>query len=98
MLFRSTLVSLRSADGDLRVDAVTEGSVDLQTAQGRIDVGVAHGTAAQLDVATQYGRLHHELDATDGPGDAARTATVRARTSFGDVVVTRAPQHAEERR
>ena len=47
------------------------------------------GTAAWLDVHTQFGQIHNQLDASDGPGPSDQTVEVRARTSYGDIVIRR---------
>ena len=57
---------------------------------GEIEVGIRAGTAARLDVHTQFGRVHNQLDVTDGPGPSDQTVEVRARTSYGDIVIRRA--------
>jgi hypothetical protein len=40
-------------------------------------------------VSTQFGRVHNHLDAADGPEPADETVEVRARTSYGDIVIRR---------
>lgn len=81
---------VKSASGDIRVGDVRRGTVILETASGDINVGVGAGSAAWLDVATVSGDVRNMLDATDGPGDAADTLELRARTSSGDIVIRRA--------
>jgi hypothetical protein len=66
------------------------GSVVLETSLGDLAVGIQDGTAAWLDVHATAGRVHNALDAADAPEPSADTAHVRARTSAGDVVITRA--------
>ncbi len=83
-------VTATTANGDVRVGGVTRGSVVLRTAFGGIEVGIHAGTAARLDVSTSLGKVHNELDASDSPGPSDETAEVRARTSFGDIVIRRA--------
>jgi hypothetical protein len=57
---------------------------------GEVEIGIAEGTAARLDVYTHFGRVHNELAAADGPGTADRVVEVRARTNHGDIVINRA--------
>jgi DUF4097 and DUF4098 domain-containing protein YvlB len=82
-------VNARSANGDLRVGGVTRGTASLKTSFGEIDVGIGAGTAARLDVHTQFGRIHNHLDSSDGPGPSDQTVEVSARTSYGDIVIRR---------
>jgi DUF4097 and DUF4098 domain-containing protein YvlB len=83
-------VDASSANGDVRVAAVTCGSAALKTGMGEVEIGIAEGTAARLDVYTHFGRVHNELAAADGPGTADRVVEVRARTNHGDIVINRA--------
>jgi Putative adhesin len=82
-------VDARSANGDVRVGGVTRGSATLKTSMGEIEVGIQAGTAARLDVHTQFGRIHNQLDSSDGPGPSDQTVEVSARTSYGDIVIRR---------
>lgn len=82
-------VSARTSNGDIRVGEVTRGSATLKTSFGEIEIGLRSGTAALLDVHTQFGRVVNQLAASDGPGSSAETAEVHARTSYGDIVIRR---------
>jgi DUF4097 and DUF4098 domain-containing protein YvlB len=82
-------VNARSANGDVRVGGITRGSTSLKTSLGEIEVGIDAGTAARLDVHTQFGRIHNQLDSSDGPGPSDQTVEVSARTSYGDIVIRR---------
>ncbi|WP_457967735.1 DUF4097 domain-containing protein [Arthrobacter sp. D1-29] len=82
-------VTAKSANGRIRVGGVARGSVLLETAMGDVRVGVQEGTAAWLDVSTQYGRVLNSLNAADGPGGHKETVEIRARTSYGDVEIQR---------
>jgi DUF4097 and DUF4098 domain-containing protein YvlB len=82
-------VNARSANGDVRVGGITRGSASLKTSLGEIEVGIGAGTAARLDVHTQFGRIHNQLDSSDGPGPSDQTVEVSARTSYGDIVIRR---------
>lgn len=82
-------VDARTANGDVRVGEVVRGSVVLETAYGQLELGVREGTAALLDVASQFGRVHNTLTASDGPKPSDETVQVRARTSFGDIAIHR---------
>ena len=82
-------VDATTANGDVRIGGLTRGSASLKTSLGEIEVGVQAGTAARLDVHTQFGRIHNQLDASDGPGPSEQTVDVSARTSYGDIVIRR---------
>ena len=65
-------VAAKTANGDVRLGEVARGSASLKTGFGEIEVGIRDGTAAWLDVNTQFGQVHNELDASDGPGPGRR--------------------------
>ena len=79
----------RTANGDVRIGEITRDAVSLKTAVGEIEIGIRAGTAARLDVSTQFGRVRNHLDAADSPGPSDQTAEVHARTSMGDIVIRR---------
>jgi DUF4097 and DUF4098 domain-containing protein YvlB len=82
-------VTAKTANGNIRLGQVTRGSVTIETAAGGLDVGIREGTAAWIDAVTKYGRVRNHLTAADDPEPSAETVQVRARTSFGDVSITR---------
>ncbi|MET8542350.1 DUF4097 family beta strand repeat-containing protein [Kitasatospora sp. NPDC004799] len=83
-------VDAKSAHGHIRVGRVVRGQVTLQTSLGDVEVGIAEGTAAWLDVHSKVGGVRNDLGPTRGPGDAVETVEVRGRTQVGNVVVRRA--------
>lgn len=85
-------VTVKTACGDIRVGEATNGEVVLETASGEISVGIRRGAAAWLDVSTEYGTVHNNLDPADGPKQSETTVDVRARTSLGDIVISRSPE------
>ena len=82
-------VTASTANGDVRVGEVMRGSASLKTALGEIEVGIHDGTAARLDIHTGFGQIRNQMDASDGPGPSDQTVEVRARTSYGDIVIRR---------
>jgi DUF4097 and DUF4098 domain-containing protein YvlB len=80
------------ASGDLTVASAINGSVSAQTASGEIMVGIAEGTAAQLDLHTRSGEVRNSLTESDGPAPGDEMLVVHVRTGSGDVVVQRALQ------
>lgn len=83
----SASITANTANGDVRIGEVTRGSVSLKTACGEIEIGIHAGTAARLDVYTSFGRVHNHMDAADSPEPSDETVEVRARTSYGDIVI-----------
>jgi DUF4097 and DUF4098 domain-containing protein YvlB len=79
----------KTAYGSIRVGEVVRGSVSLQTAFGELELGVREGTAAWLDVSSDYGSVRSHLDETAAPGPSDEAVEVRARTRFGDIVIRR---------
>ena len=84
-------VRLATANGNLRVGSAEQGTVELRTAMGRIEVGLPEGTAARLDLHTSFGSVVNQLEATQRPASDDSIVTMSARTSAGDIVICRAP-------
>jgi DUF4097 and DUF4098 domain-containing protein YvlB len=76
--------------GEVRIGQVVRGSLVLETAYGTVEAGVREGTAAWLDVESGAGRVRNLLTSAEGPEGAQETVEIRARTSYGDVVIRRA--------
>lgn len=86
-------VSVKTACGSIEVDELVRGTAELETAGGKIDVGIREGSAAWLDVRTGGGAVRQSLEeagTSQAPADAAETLRLRARTGFGDITVRRA--------
>lgn len=83
-------VQAKTANGDILLGAVGQGAVVAETAFGRVDIGVADGVPAWLDLNTKFGKVSNELEAADRPASGDATVEIRARTSFGDIAVRRA--------
>jgi DUF4097 and DUF4098 domain-containing protein YvlB len=83
-------VDAKSSNGTIRIGQVTRDSVSVHTATGDVEIGIAAGTAAWLDLTTGHGRVNNALDDIGhGPEKSEETVEVRARTSFGDITVRR---------
>jgi DUF4097 and DUF4098 domain-containing protein YvlB len=82
-------VEATTANGALRVGGLTKGSVSLKTALGPVEIGIADGTAAQLDLHTTLGTVRNQMEATDRPGPADQVVEVHARTGYGDITIRR---------
>ena len=82
-------VAAKSANGDVRLGEVAHGTVDAQTAMGKVEIGIRDGVAVWLDLNTRYGNVHNNLDAAERPGPGEDAVEVRARTSVGDITISR---------
>jgi DUF4097 and DUF4098 domain-containing protein YvlB len=82
-------VVAKTAYGNVRIGEVARGSVDFQSAGGDLEVGIRDGTAAWLDLNTQYGSVRNSLQASDRPEPSDETVEVRAQTAYGDIVIRR---------
>jgi hypothetical protein len=91
-------VAAKTANGAVRIGEVVRGTVELGTAYGELEVGIREGTVALLDVRSQFGSVRNSLTASSGPEPSEQTVEVRARTSFGDIVIRRSPTHGGEQR
>jgi hypothetical protein len=87
-------VTATTANGDVRIGAITRGVSSLKTGYGQIEIGIRAGTAARLDAYTSFGQVHNSMRAADSPAADEETAEVRARTSFGDIVIRRSREEA----
>ena len=66
------------------------GSLDLATSYGKVETGIAEGVPAWLDLESSSGKVRNLLTPSDAPGGSDEPLRIRARTSFGDIVVRRA--------
>jgi DUF4097 and DUF4098 domain-containing protein YvlB len=82
-------VDARTSNGDIRIGELTRGTAVLRTGFGEIEAGIGAGTAARLDLYTQFGSVHNELTEAGGPGPADQVLELQARTSYGDIVLRR---------
>ncbi len=80
---------LKNTNGDSRIGEVTAGTVSIKTSNGELEVGIPAGTAAYLDLHTSFGTMHNRLDAAAAPGQGEQTVEIRARNSYGDIIVRR---------
>ena len=82
-------VEATTANGALRVGGLTQGSASLKTALGAVEIGIADGTAAQLDLHTTLGTVRNQMEVTDRPDPADQVVEVYARTGYGDITIRR---------
>ncbi|MEV8537228.1 DUF4097 family beta strand repeat-containing protein [Streptomyces sp. NPDC051211] len=83
-------VEARTSQGDVRIDETLHGPLVLETASGQLEVGIADGTATQLDLDARSGTVYRSLDLFDNLlGTPEEVVQVHARTVIGDIVVRR---------
>lgn len=87
-------VDMQTASGAITVATGVRGRLSVQTGSGDIELGIAEGTAAQLDVRTRSGAVRNSLAVTDGPVEGDETMAVHVRTGSGDITVHRAAVEA----
>src|ERR1035437_2306562 len=85
-------VIAKTANGNVRIGEVMRGAIVLETAAGELQVGIREGTAAWLDVSSHHGRVRNSLDEADSPEQSEATVEIRARTSYGDILIHRSNQ------
>lgn len=84
------MVDAKTSNGTIRIGQVTRDTVTLHTSTGHLEIGVAAGTAAWLDLNTSYGRVDNRLEGLgQAPKESEQSVEVRAHTSFGDITVRR---------
>jgi DUF4097 and DUF4098 domain-containing protein YvlB len=83
-------VDAKSSNGSIRLGEVARGSVALATANGDLEIGIAEGTAAWLEVNTSFGQVRNLLEAASRPEASDETVEVHGRTSYGDITIRRA--------
>lgn len=82
-------VNATTSTGSLRIGEAREGVLDLKSAMGEIEIGVAEGTAALVDARTSVGTITSHLANSGEPAPGTPTVKVRARASVGDIVIHR---------
>jgi DUF4097 and DUF4098 domain-containing protein YvlB len=82
-------VEAKTSNGSIRLGEVARGSVELGTAMGDLEIGIAEGTAAWLEVHTTFGHVRNLLDSATRPKESDETVEVRAHTSFGGITIRR---------
>jgi hypothetical protein len=82
-------VDVKTSNGGIRLGEVVRGSIVLGTATGDLDIGIAEGTAAWLEVDTGFGNVRNLLENATRPDEADATVEVRGHTSYGDITIRR---------
>ncbi|RSM57313.1 DUF4097 family beta strand repeat-containing protein [Amycolatopsis sp. WAC 01376] len=82
-------VEAKTANGSVRVLDAARGTLTLGTSLGDIEIGIREGSAAWLDVNTNFGRVLNDMTAATAPGDATDKVEIHAGTAVGDIIVHR---------
>jgi hypothetical protein len=82
-------VTAKTAYGSIRIGEASAGSIQLESGYGQIDVGIRAGVAVWLDAASRDGRVRNELDSDTAPAGSEDSVAVRARTTYGDITISR---------
>jgi DUF4097 and DUF4098 domain-containing protein YvlB len=82
-------VDAKTSNGSIRIGEVARGSVVLGTPAGDLEIGIAEGTAARLEVNTGHGHVHNLLEKATRPEEALETVEIRGHTSYGDITIRR---------
>jgi len=84
-------VTGNTASGEVRIGEVSSGTVGVKTGFGEIEIGIRAGITGHLDLYTNFGNVHNNLDPHPAnPVPGSEVVEIRARTSHGDIVIRHA--------
>ena len=82
-------LTVTTVSGDIEVARLHTGVANVRAVSGDVEVGIAPGTSAFLDLSATTGDTRSDLSATDGPGEGD-TLELHAATVSGDIRIKRA--------
>jgi hypothetical protein len=80
----------KTASASVTVATAVRGGISAFSSSGEVEIGVAEGTAARLDLITGSGVVTNLLEAADGPAEGDETLLIQVRTASGDIDIHRA--------
>lgn len=84
-------VAVALVSGDVRIDSLREGTVSVRSVSGDVVLGIAPGSAVDLDASSASGDLVSEIPLSAAPADGNDpTVVIHGVTASGDVRVFRA--------
>ncbi|MFG1794547.1 DUF4097 family beta strand repeat-containing protein [Nocardia sp. NPDC049149] len=81
-------VSAKVAKGDIHIHEASAGELRLETSYGELEIGIAAGSAVQLEVNATSGTVQNLMQPVDPTN--AETVRVHARNSFGNIIIRHA--------
>ena len=84
-------LSVMTASGDLTIDAIARGALDLKSASGDMQIGITQGSRLRVDARSLSGDTSSEVEllgvetATEGP-----LVDLKAASMSGDIRIVRA--------
>ncbi|HEX4212619.1 MAG TPA: DUF4097 family beta strand repeat-containing protein [Candidatus Dormibacteraeota bacterium] len=87
-------INAQSTSGDVVVATVREGTFEVRSTSGDVEIGVATGSRVDVEADSRSGRCSSEipLDQGSSGGGEGPLVTIRARTLSGDVRIRRATE------
>lgn len=83
-------VDAHATSGSVKIERADHGRVRVRAMSGHVSVGIAHGTAALLDVTTMSGRVHSDLESAAAPSESDKRLELHIKSMSGNVSLTRA--------
>jgi DUF4097 and DUF4098 domain-containing protein YvlB len=84
-------ITVGVVSGNVQVLSVSEGSAQIRSVSGKIEVGVARGATLSVDAESLSGSVHSDIPLEDAPGAGGADPRVQLtlRSVSGDLLITR---------